>query len=164
MRILIAIHRNEPPGWARDLPGILALPAGAVVRLLPVVDVPAPAFTSLTPWARRAFRAALAAWQRDAETRVRNSLEVLVAAMPCPFETVRARAPRSDPARAVVDEAKAWRADLVVVGPDTRPRLERLLLGSIHRSVVRDAPCGVLVWPRCEAQPASANRVLLKPA
>ena len=164
MRILIAIHGNEPPGWARDLPGILALPSGAVVRFLPVVDVPAPAFTSLTPWARRAFRAALADWQRDAETRVRNSLEVLVATMPCPFETVWARAPRSDPAQAIVEQAKAWQADLVAVGPDTRPRLEQRLLGSIHRSVVRDTSCGVLVWPRCKAQGARANRFLLKPA
>jgi len=164
MKILIAIHGNEPPGWARELPGVLALPSSAVLRLLPVVDVPAPAFTSLTPWARRAFRAAIAAWERDAETRVRNSLDVLVATMPCPSETLWTRASRSDPARAVVDQAKAWPADLVVVGRDTRPRLERLLLGNIHRSVVRDAPCGVLVWPRCEAHAARANRVLLKPA
>ena len=40
----------------------------------------------------------------------------------------------------------------------------RLLLGSIHRWVVRDAPCGVLVWPRCKAQGARVNRFLLKPA
>lgn len=164
MKILIAIHGNEPPGWACELPRVFALPSGALVRFLPVVEVPAPAFTSLTPWARHAFRAALADWQRDAETIVRNSLDVLMATMPCPFETVWAPAPRSDPARAVVDQARVWHADLVVVGPDTRPRLERLFLGSIHRSVVRDAPCGVLVWPRCEAQTARENRVLLKPA
>jgi nucleotide-binding universal stress UspA family protein len=164
MKILIVIHGNEPPGWARELPRVLALPSGALVRFLPVVDVPAPAFTSLTPWARRAFRAALDDWRRDAETRVRKSLDVLVETMPCPSETLWARAPRSDPARAVVEQARVWHADLVVVGPDTRPRLERLLLGSIHRSVVRDAPCGVLVWPRCEMQAARANRVRLKPA
>ena len=46
MKILIAIHGNEPPGWARDLPGILALPSGAVVRFLPVVDVAAPESSS----------------------------------------------------------------------------------------------------------------------
>ena len=164
MRILIAIHGNEAPGWARELPGILALPSGAVVRFLPVVDVPTPAFTPLTPWARRSFRAALADWQRDAETRVRNSLDVLVETMPCAFETAWARASRSDPARAVVDQARAWHADLVVVGPDRRPRLERLLLGSVHRSVARDAPCWVLVWPRCETQGARVNRFLFKPA
>jgi nucleotide-binding universal stress UspA family protein len=127
---------------------------------LPVVDVPAPAFTSLTPWARCAFHAALAAWHRDAETRVKNALHVLVETMPCPFETVWARASRSDPARAVVDQAKAWHADLVVVGLDTRPRLERLFLGSIHRSVVRDAPCGALVWPRCKTQEARGQGVV----
>lgn len=164
MRILIAIHGNEPPGWARDLPGILALPPGAVVRLLPVVDVPTPAFTSLTPWARSAYGAALAGWRREEEARIQRSLDVLLDTTPSRFETVSARAPRSDPARAIVEHAKAWHADLVVVGPDTRPRLERLLLGSIHRSVVRDAPCGVLVWPRCKAQEASTKRFLLKPA
>lgn len=39
MKILIAIHGNEPAGWARDPPRILALPSDAVVRLLPVVGV-----------------------------------------------------------------------------------------------------------------------------
>ena len=164
MRILIAIHGNEPLGWARELPEILALAPGAIVRLLPVVDVPAPAFTSLTPWARSAYGAALAGWRREEEARIQRSLDVLSDTTPSRFETVWVRASRSDPAQAIVEQAKAWQADLVVVGPDTRPRLERLLLGSIHRSVVRDAPCGVLVWPRCKAQGARANRFLLKPA
>ena len=49
MRILVAVHGHEPPNWARELPGVLPLSPGAVVRVLAVVDVPAPAFTSLTP-------------------------------------------------------------------------------------------------------------------
>ena len=140
------------------------MPPGAFVRLLPVVHVPAPAFTSLTPWARTAYGSALAGWRRDEEARIQRSLDVLLDTMPSRFETVWVRVLRSDPALAIVEHAKVWRADLVVVGLDTRPRLERLLLGSIHRSVVRDAPCGVLVWPRCKAQEAGAKRFLLKPA
>ena len=162
MRILVAVHGHEPPNWARELPGVLPLSPGAVVRVLAVVDVPAPAFTSLTPWARRAHRAALAAWRQEEETRIRASLDTLAQALPRAFETVWAQAGRQGPGRTIVEHATVWFADLLVVGRDTRPRLERLVLGSIHRMVVRDAPCGVLVWPRCEAEATRSGRILLR--
>ena len=164
MRILIAVHGYEPPGWARELPGVLPLPPGAVVRVLAVVDVPTPAFTSLTPCARTAYRAALAAWRQDEVTRVRASLDALAQALPRGFETVWAQAARQGPARTIVEHATAWFADLLVVGRDTRSRAERLVLGSIHRMAVRDAPCGVLVWPRCESEATRSGRILFTPA
>jgi len=162
MRILVAVHGHEPPNWARELPGVLPLSPGAVVRALAVIDVPAPAFTSLTPCARRAYRAALAAWREEEETRTRASLDTMAQALPRGAETVWAQAARQGPARTIVEHATAWLAELLVVGRDTRPRLERLVLGSIHRVVVRDAPCGVLVWPRCEAEATRSGRILLR--
>ncbi len=164
MRILVAVHGYEPPNWARELPGVLPLSPGAVVRVLGVIDVPAPAFTSLTPCARRAYRAALAAWREEEETRIRAPLDTLVQALPRGVDTVWAQAARRGPARTIVEHATACFADLLVVGRDPRPRRERLVLGSIHRMVVRDAPCGVLVWPRCEVEATRSGRVLLRSA
>jgi nucleotide-binding universal stress UspA family protein len=164
MRILVAVHGYEPPNWARELPGVLPLSPGTAVRVLGVIDVPTPGFTSLTPCARRAYRAALAAWREKEETRIRASLDTLVQALPRGVEPVWAQAARQGPARAIVEHATAWLADLLVVGRDTRPRLKRVVLGSIHRMVVRDAPCGVLVWPRCEVEATRSGRVLLRPA
>jgi nucleotide-binding universal stress UspA family protein len=52
-----------------------------------------------------------------------------------------------DPPREILDEAADWRAQLVVVGTHGRRGLARLLLGSVAGSVLRGAPCHVLVIP-----------------
>ena len=48
-------------------------------------------------------------------------------------------------AAAIVDEAKSWRADLVVVGTRGNGLLKRLLLGSTARSVLHHADASVLI-------------------
>lgn len=45
----------------------------------------------------------------------------------------------------IADEAKEWRADLIVVGTHGRRGLERLLLGSVAEGVARTAPVSVLL-------------------
>jgi nucleotide-binding universal stress UspA family protein len=49
------------------------------------------------------------------------------------------------PETEIIDYAKRWGADLIVVGSHDRSLLERLLLGSISDGVVKHAPCSVLV-------------------
>ena len=49
------------------------------------------------------------------------------------------------PADAIVDVARDWSADLIVVGSHGRSGVGRVLLGSVAESVVRRAPCPVLV-------------------
>ena len=61
------------------------------------------------------------------------------------------------PSHRLVEEAVNWDADLVVVGHHGQGGLERLLVGSVARSVLYHAPCSVLVVPRA-ATPAGANR------
>ena len=51
----------------------------------------------------------------------------------------------SDPTRAIVQLASDIEADLIVVGTHGRGGLARFLLGSVAESVVRRAPCPVLV-------------------
>jgi nucleotide-binding universal stress UspA family protein len=49
------------------------------------------------------------------------------------------------PARVIVDEAKEWNADLIVVGSHGRGFWGRLTLGSVSDAIVHHAPCSVLV-------------------
>ena len=50
-----------------------------------------------------------------------------------------------DPRDAIVNQAREWKADLIVLGSHGRTGLKRWLLGSVAESVVRHAPCSVEV-------------------
>jgi nucleotide-binding universal stress UspA family protein len=47
-------------------------------------------------------------------------------------------------ARAIVEEAEAWKADLIVVGSHGRGFWTRAWIGSVSDRIVRHAPCAVL--------------------
>ena len=51
--------------------------------------------------------------------------------------------PDADPRHAIIDAAREWPADLIVIGSHGRRGFERLFLGSVAESVVRHAPCSV---------------------
>ncbi len=48
-----------------------------------------------------------------------------------------------DIASAIVQEAKSWQADLIVLGSHGRKGLSRLFLGSVANKVAQEAPCSV---------------------
>jgi len=50
-----------------------------------------------------------------------------------------------DPAKAILEEAKEWDADLIVVGSRGLSASERAVIGSVSSHVVHHAPCDVLV-------------------
>jgi nucleotide-binding universal stress UspA family protein len=60
------------------------------------------------------------------------------------------------PSHRLVETAVNWDADLIVVGHHSRSGLQRLLVGSVARSVLYHAPCSVLVVPQA-ATPAGAD-------
>jgi nucleotide-binding universal stress UspA family protein len=51
--------------------------------------------------------------------------------------------PVADPRHAIVEAARDWPADLIVMGSHGRRGLDRLLIGSVAEAVVRHAPCSV---------------------
>lgn len=51
--------------------------------------------------------------------------------------------PDADPRHAIVEAARDWPADVIVMGSHGRRGLDRLLLGSVAEWVVRHAPCSV---------------------
>jgi nucleotide-binding universal stress UspA family protein len=50
-----------------------------------------------------------------------------------------------DPAHGIVDAVRHLGADLVVIGTHGRGRLAAAVIGSVAQSVVRTAPCPVIV-------------------
>ena len=53
--------------------------------------------------------------------------------------------PEGDPKSLIVDNAREWGADLIVVGSCDKSRLEAFFVGSVSQSVVAHAHCSVLV-------------------
>jgi len=50
----------------------------------------------------------------------------------------------------IIDCAKEWDADLIVIGFHSRNLLERLLQPSTSQKVIRQAPCAVLIFPESD--------------
>jgi len=53
-----------------------------------------------------------------------------------------------DPKTHIVDVARRWHADLIVLGSHGRKGLEHFLLGSVSETVARHAPCSVAIIRR----------------
>ncbi|HXJ37726.1 MAG TPA: universal stress protein, partial [Bryobacteraceae bacterium] len=53
--------------------------------------------------------------------------------------------PSGDPKSVILDTAKTWQADLIVLGSHGRHGLDRFLMGSVAESVAVHAHCSVVV-------------------
>lgn len=60
------------------------------------------------------------------------------------------------PAREIIDYAREYSAGTIIIGSSIRSRLSQMVLGSVAATVLRDAPCAVLIVPE-NPQPDSGN-------
>jgi nucleotide-binding universal stress UspA family protein len=58
---------------------------------------------------------------------------------------IETRAAEGDPATVLIDTAREWDAELLIVGRRGADFVARTLLGSVSQRVVQNAPCDVLV-------------------
>lgn len=91
-------------------------------------------------------------WMREmplcSSTRTVPRLEKMSSSAATPASSARAKwssvsTPDADPRHAIVETARDWPADVIVIGSHGRRGFDRLLLGSVAESVVRHAPCSV---------------------
>ena len=164
LRVLIAVHGRERPGWMAEACRVLSRWSAPRVRVLAVLDVPAPPFTSLTPYARRRYAAARAAWRAQEEIRLQDMLEQLLPLLPRTVDVVR-EAGAGDVARSIVRHAAVWPADVVVLGAPLPGLRSWLWPGTVHERVLRRMPCAVLVTaPPPARAPRQPLRLLAGPS
>jgi len=137
MKILIAVDGSEPSEAALRKVREMVWPPGSTVRVLsaafdPVV-VPE---VGAVDYAR-----AKEALHHEAEQVVSRAAKSLGGSSAAVEPVVRS----GDPRLAILDEAAAWEADLIVVGSHGRTGLKRMLMGSVAEYIVRHAPCSVEV-------------------
>jgi nucleotide-binding universal stress UspA family protein len=141
MKILLAVDGSPHSGYAVEEVAARPWPPRTVVRVLSTVE-------SVTPPAAELWYDASGSIERirhemtiQAERLTHEYAETLRTSGLAAETAVRYGDARS----AIVDEAKEWDADLIVVGSHGHKGLRRWLLGSVALSVVGHAPCSVEV-------------------
>src|SRR5262249_19276870 len=153
MKILLAVDGSEASLAAVEEAARTPWPAGSVVRIVSVAEIPMLATTWVMPMPVGNSKE----WERIFEERsVENTAQAMArfseiaGAQP----EMMARTPKGDPKIAILDEAERWGADLIVVGTHGYNALERLWPGSVSRAVASHARCSVEIARRRKAQGA----------
>jgi nucleotide-binding universal stress UspA family protein len=146
MKILLAVDGSEPSSEAVKAVAGRPWPADAVVRVMHAVSTPTPPVVGEITYMSQDV-AAVQQESRMAGQEVVSSAANLLAGKQLKVETVL----REGKAELeIVDEARDWGADLIVIGSHGYTGLKRLVLGSVAQSVVGRAPCSVEVARRKE--------------
>jgi nucleotide-binding universal stress UspA family protein len=143
MRILLAVDDSEHSNAATN--SILARPwpTGSTVRVVCVarkhvapIYIPMPSrYDALS------YEEVMQSLVKEAQGVIdRTTAKLSALGM-----TLESRVRQGDARQEIVDEAKDWAADLIVVGSHGRTGIQRWLLGSVAEHVVRHAPCSVEV-------------------
>lgn len=141
MKLLLAVDGSTcsqaPVQEVRSRPW----PPGSRVRVLTVMENPQPPPNAFWP---EAYVIPEAIYEQ-----VRKNAEALVARVADALRgrglDVETKVITGDPRVGIIDEAKAWGADLVLIGSHGYTGIKRWLMGSVAQYVVGHAPCSVEV-------------------
>lgn len=144
MKVLLAIDQSEYSIAAAKEVAKRPWPPKTIVRVISVVEpVPPPAAElwydasgSLERAQKELTKRATELTKKTSETLKTKGLKV--------ESVVR----EGDARSVIVDEARKWSADLIVLGSHGYSGIKRLLLGSVASTVVSHAPCSVEVVRR----------------
>lgn len=146
MKILLAIDGSGCSKAAVRSVAKRPWPAGTSFKLLSVVPPFMPAMDVAAPYFYIDQSAQLAdTIERDARTRavgaVAEAQAILTRAGISPLNG--GEPPLGDPRTVILNEAKQWSADLIVMGSHGWHGIDRIMLGSVSESVAMHAPCSV---------------------
>jgi nucleotide-binding universal stress UspA family protein len=146
MKILLPVDLSDCSTAAIEAVLKQFAPREAAVRLLHVVDweqhLPASYLFIEGPDAAKTLLAERDRIMRDLLANMRD-LEKRFAAAGFSADVELEGGDRPD--RAILNAARAWQADLIVMGSHGRTGLSRWILGSVAEAVMRHAPCPVQI-------------------
>ncbi|MEW6734272.1 MAG: universal stress protein [Acidobacteriota bacterium] len=144
MKILLAV--DDTPYSLEAVKALLARPwpIDTTVRVLSIIENMTPPATEIWYDAGTSLRLAEQAQQEKIEKRT-NLLADIAERLKVGKFVVETVIRQGDPRTEIVDEAKNWLADLIMVGSHGYTGIKRWLLGSVAQSVVSHAPCSVEV-------------------
>ncbi|TKS58419.1 MAG: hypothetical protein EWM72_02958 [Nitrospira sp.] len=155
MKILCAIDGSRYSQWALAWLRRLCSPDGCSLLLVHAVDMTQ--FKTLPKLDQKSRSALVKVLEFSLEGAARL-LEVAEVKAAKTWGDVRAKLLRGHPAKVIARSAKRERADLLVIGSRGVTEFQPMLLGSVSRKLLMQAPCPVLVVKK----PASTlKRVVL---
>ena len=145
MRVLYATDGSAQAELAGELITAIGWPVDTVVRVVCAVDtgsvfMGAPLAPAVPANSDELDNELVAEGKRVLEEAMRK---VVPAGVHIECRTLEGR-----PASAIVDEAREWPAELIVIGSRGHGQIASMLLGSVSAEVVDHAPCPVLVARR----------------
>jgi nucleotide-binding universal stress UspA family protein len=143
VKALVAIDGSRWSRHAVDNVCRRTWPPDSEIELLTVLHSPVPYIPEPTLVFAAAHEHGLGL-QADAAPEILDRASRLMQSA-CPGLRVSRRIEEGRPAQAIVDEARRWGAQVIILGSHGRGRLRRLLLGSVSSAVARRAPCAVEV-------------------
>ncbi|HEY0426921.1 MAG TPA: universal stress protein [Pyrinomonadaceae bacterium] len=141
MRILLSTDGSDFSRAAVEkCCGIIVAPEKTFVKIVSVFEVIEPLDISISP----EFSQEL---ESSANKKALEHAEAAAAQIREHFPEIdlEMQASTGAPDQTLIETAKEWKADLIVIGSHGRGFWGRMLLGSITDSLVHDAPCSVLV-------------------
>ena len=150
MKILLAVDGSEYSAEAVREIAARPWPPQTTVRVLSAVEPITPPAAELWYDAGGSLERAKQEMQRRAEQLTVGVAETLRSSGLAAETVVRDGDPRS----VIVDEARDWSADLIVVGSHGYTGIKRWLLGSVAQSVVAHAPSSVEVGRKKQMEEA----------
>lgn len=135
-RILVSIDSDPIAAHAADIGADMARLAGAELAFIHVIE-PALVNAADTGIQPDVFVASA----REAARRMIEDFRKRLPQQTAALDFVQI----GNAAAEIVNAARDWPADLIVIGSHGRGGLKRALLGSVAEAVMRQAPCPVLV-------------------
>ena len=135
-RILLAVDESPLAAHAADAGADLARSLGAELAFVCVVDPR----ENAAPESGVSMAEMIALAQQDGKRLLAGFLERLPPGLSA-LEFIAVGKPASE----IVKAATEWQADVIVMGSHGRGGVGRMLFGSVADTVMRQAPCSVLI-------------------
>lgn len=149
MKILIATDGSDYSKAAIErCCQIIAKPEDTSLKIVSAAQIVTSVATEPLPFAANYIQEADTASREMAKAFVTEAGETILQNFPDSDIAVSTEVLNGSAAKAIVEAAQEWGADLIVIGSHGYGFWNRVLVGSVSQAVVHHAPCSVLIVRR----------------